>query len=159
MPKTKISKSNKKSTIQKKTVAKKQVVQRAKVSKKGKKQVADIVKNEVKVEIVKKEVKHIHFNDCGDGEGLVFMGCGGDLNDWVDFLSELIKDADSNFDVTTECEPFVQLRTTGGRIDLLLRFKHDGKIPIGALAMWRLRVRGCSWLSDYIVNYAEQHGF
>ncbi len=28
-----------------------------------------------------------------------------------------------------------------------------------SMAMWGLSFGDCSWISDYVVNYAEQHGF
>jgi hypothetical protein len=36
-------------------------------------------------------------------------------------------------------------------------FNKNGKHNIGKMAMWRLRFGDCSWVSDYIINYASQH--
>jgi hypothetical protein len=30
---------------------------------------------------------------------------------------------------------------------------------MGKLAIWRLAFGNCSWISDYLVNYADQHGY
>lgn len=93
-------------------------------------------------------------------EGLVFLGCGGDLQDWVDGIDgELKQFCELNcFD-----EKFL-LETTGGRHDIVVPFNEKlmGKIPIGRLAMWRiqfcLNCHKCSWISDYVNNYADHHG-
>lgn len=90
-------------------------------------------------------------------EGLVLLGCGGDLSEWIDGVSKLLKDegiADSEFQFT---EAF-KLTTTGGRVDLLLLFDW-AHVWQGKLTIWRIKFGDCSWLSDYKVNYAEQHGF
>mgnify|MGYP003318823713 CR=1 FL=1 len=94
-------------------------------------------------------------------EGLVFYGCGGDLQEWVDGITKwLVKAgiAESEKPEDNWETPF-SVVTTGGRIDLVLPFKDGAKINIGKLAIWRITVaRGdASWISDYVVNYADQH--
>jgi hypothetical protein len=70
-------------------------------------------------------------------EGIVLMGAGGDLNEWV--------------------KGVIVLKTSGGRTDLLLVIPDSSTLQIGKLAMWRLRFGDASWLSDYKFNYADQH--
>ncbi len=99
--------------------------------------------------------------ECQGGEGLVFFGCGGDLQEWVDGITKaLVKFgiAESEKPEDNWETPF-SVETTGGRVDLVLPFKDGAKINIGKLAIWRITVaRGdASWISDYIVNYADQH--
>jgi len=91
-------------------------------------------------------------------EGIVLMGCGGDLSEWVDGVSEILvkEQISGGFEKSFEPE-CIQLSTTDGRIDLIMIFKKDTDLKIGKLAMWRLRFGECSWLSDYIVNYARHH--
>lgn len=93
-------------------------------------------------------------------EGLVFLGAGGDPNEWINGVSELLSKEgvaeSSNSDILWD--RFFLTLTTGGRRDLLFLFKKDSSIDFGKLAMWRLRFGDCSWLSDYVVNYADQHG-
>lgn len=93
-------------------------------------------------------------------EGIVLLGAGGPLNDWINGVFGIWKDegmtkATSPSDVFADA---MVLKTTGGRTDLALVFKDGADLDMGKLAMWRLRFGDCSWISDYVVNYAEQHG-
>ncbi len=94
-----------------------------------------------------------------DKEGILFLGAGGDLNEWVEGISERLH-ADG---VTTSPKPednfseFYVLKTSGGRNDLLMVFAPEHKFDVGSLAVWRLRFGDNSWLSDYKVNHSEQH--
>ena len=92
-------------------------------------------------------------------EGLVILGCGGNLNEWIDGVTRILakenivpsaNPADS-FD-----DPFY-LKTTGGRTDLVMPFKKGAKINIRKLAIWRIKFGDTSWISDYIVNYEDQY--
>ena len=92
-------------------------------------------------------------------EGLVLLGAGGDLKEWVVGITKILKDegiakSDNPDEVWGE---IYKLNTTGGRTDLVLMFKGDS-LDIGKMAMWRIRYGDASWLSDYLVNYAEHHG-
>ena len=49
------------------------------------------------------------------------------------------------------------LTTTSGRRDLVMFFTNPSNLNIGKLALWRLRFGDCSWISVYLVNYADQH--
>ena len=49
------------------------------------------------------------------------------------------------------------INTSGGRTDLVMIFKTKSQLDIGKLAMWRLKFRDATWLSDYVVNYRDQH--
>lgn len=99
--------------------------------------------------------------DVAKHEGIVLLGCGGDLQEWIEGVTQSLIDAK----VTPLAKPeelfskFIKLTTTGGRTDLTLIFSTSPKINIGAMAMWRLRFGDCSWISDYLVNYASQHGY
>jgi hypothetical protein len=93
-----------------------------------------------------------------DKDGIVLLGCGGDLNEWIngvgtefneDSITE-IKDLDILFP-----ERYV-LTTSGGRIDLALVVDFN-VVNTGKLAMWRIRFGDCSWINDYIYNYANQY--
>lgn len=92
-------------------------------------------------------------------EGIVMLGAGGDLNEWVVGVSKSIHEfgAAPTSDPSSLWESAHRLTTTGGRTDLLLVLKKDSNLDIGKLAMWRLRFGDCSWLSDYVVNYADHH--
>lgn len=90
-------------------------------------------------------------------EGLVLLGTGGDLNEWITGVTDQLKQegiAKPSFQITHA----YQVNTTGGRTDLLLLFNWS-EVDTGKLAIWRIRFGDCSWLSDYVVNYADQHGY
>ncbi len=90
-------------------------------------------------------------------EGLVLLGTGGDLKEWVDGVTGILHEegiAKGNI-----FEQPILLTTTEGRQDMALIFIKGADIDLGKLAMWRIRFGDCSWISDYRVNYAEQHGF
>lgn len=85
-------------------------------------------------------------------EGLVIQGCGGDLNEWVDGINDLLTESGILCD--------------GDRFRNVFVFEHDGvtnllfdmedvKLNIGKLAIWRLRTHANfsgTWLSDYQYN-------
>lgn len=93
-------------------------------------------------------------------EGLVFLGCGGDLTEWVDGVFDQLKEdgviiKKANFsDVFEEA---IKLTTTGGRIDLAFVFVDGLLINLPKLAIWRIRWGDCCWASDYLENYVSQH--
>jgi hypothetical protein len=89
-------------------------------------------------------------------EGLVFLGCGGDLNEWYHGVVEEILEKEGLATRDDFQRPFF-LTTRRGRIDLVLPFAIDGKCDIGKLSMWRLRFGSCSWISDYVVNFKKNH--
>jgi hypothetical protein len=87
-----------------------------------------------------------------NNEGLIIQGCGGDLNEWVnginDILTEegILLDGDTFKDVVTF--------ENDGCTNLLFKMD-DVKLDVGKLAMWRLRSHstfGGYWLSDYLPN-------
>jgi hypothetical protein len=93
------------------------------------------------------------------GEGLVLLGAGGDLSDWINGVSGMLHEEG----IAGSAKPAdlwggaYALTTTGGRTDLVLTFKEDSPLDIGKLAMWRLNFGDASWISDYIENYSSQH--
>ena len=90
-----------------------------------------------------------------DIEGLVLLGAGGDLQEWVDGVTGMLNEQGiANGEVFTQ--PTV-LTTSGGRTDLALLFAEGADLDIGRLAMWRLSFGDASWISDYVVNYEDQH--
>ena len=85
-------------------------------------------------------------------EGLVLQGCGGDLQEWVDGINELLTEAGILLD--------------GSRFENVAVFQHEGltnllfplegaKLATGKLIKWRLQTHnqfGGTWLSDYVPN-------
>jgi len=91
-------------------------------------------------------------------EGLVFLGAGGDINQWITGVTnELNKSGIVTGTPDQIWQKAYKISTTGGRHDLILIFNPHAKFDMGKLAMWRLRFGDTSWISDYIVNYAKQH--
>lgn len=96
-----------------------------------------------------------------DKEGMVFLGAGGDIQEWIEGISTTLHERGISSAGRSDniWENAFQLTTTGGRVDLFLEFKGENNpLNIGKLAMWRLNFGDCSWWSDYTVNYAAQHG-
>lgn len=92
-----------------------------------------------------------------DSEGLIIQGCGGDLQEWVDGINEMLTEAGilQNGARFTDVSAFEHKGITS------LLFKMDGvDLNVGKLAMWRLQTHsqfGGTWLSDYVPN--KQGGF
>lgn len=87
-----------------------------------------------------------------NNEGLVIQGCGGDLQEWVDGINEMLTEADilKNGSMFENCYAFENENLTC----ILFPFK-DVQLDIGKLAMWRLQTHGQfggTWLSDYVPN-------
>lgn len=87
-----------------------------------------------------------------DEEGLILQGCGGDLQEWVDGINDLL---------TQE-----GILLNGTKFEHAATFQHDGltnllfsfegvQLNVGKLAMWRIQTHsqfGGTWLSDYVPN-------
>ncbi len=85
-------------------------------------------------------------------EGLVLQGCGGDLDEWVKGINDLLTEE--------------KILLEGSRIEDCLTFEHDGirclyfpleaaKLDMGKLTLWRLVMYenfNCVWFSDYVDN-------
>ena len=87
-------------------------------------------------------------------EGLVVLGAGGDLQELVDVISKSIKDVpnlveNQNIDVITN-----NIFKVEGEKDtityLVMELNPEAKINISMLAMWRLRMEGITWISDFV---------
>lgn len=87
-----------------------------------------------------------------DKEGLILLGCGGDLQEWLDGINEMLADAG--------------ILQNGSRFENIRSFQYEGltcllypfegvNLNIGKLAMWRLQTHanlGGTWLSDFVPN-------
>jgi len=86
-------------------------------------------------------------------EGIILQGCGGELQEWVDGVNEMLTKEgillnESKF---SKIDAFKHDDLT----NLLFHFTDDVKLNIGKLAMWRLKTHGAfggTWLSDYVPN-------
>ena len=87
-----------------------------------------------------------------DREGLILQGCGGDPQEWLEGINEMLTDAGilrngSRFEQASlfECD---------GHTNMLFDFE-GVDLDVGKLAMWRLTTYGTiggTWLSDYVPN-------
>lgn len=89
-----------------------------------------------------------------DQEGLIIQGCGGDLQEWVDGINQMLTDAGILLDGSAFRAENVSVFQHEGLTNLLFSFE-DAKLNMGKLAMWRLQNHeqfGGTWLSDYVPN-------
>ena len=72
----------------------------------------------------------------GDQEGLVLQGCGGDLQEWVDGINQILTEEG----ILKKGARFEEAYTFehDGLTCLLFPFKEDMQIEVGKLAAWRL---------------------
>lgn len=87
-----------------------------------------------------------------DSEGLIIQGCGGDLQEWIDGVNEMLTKAE----ILQNGSKFenVSVFQNGDITNLLFDFE-GVDIYVGKLAMWRLQTHsdfGGTWLSDYVPN-------
>ena len=93
-------------------------------------------------------------------EGLILQGCGGDVQEWLDGINDLLQE--NGILLYGDRFEEVSVFRHNERTNLLLDF--DGvRLDIGKLARWRLQTYGLfggTWLSDYVENqlggFAEQ---
>lgn len=92
-------------------------------------------------------------------EGICFLGTGGELKEWINGINDLLNQEGIGQGTTQDkFQGVYSTKTSGGRADLILIFKtKSAAVDIGKMAMWRLRFGDTSWLSDYVVNYKNQH--
>lgn len=88
-----------------------------------------------------------------DEEGLVLQGCGGDLQEWIDGINDLLTNEGILFGDTKFSK--VSVFKHEDLTNLLFHFTDDVKLHIGKLAVWRIATHdtfGGTWLSDYVDN-------
>ena len=101
-------------------------------------------------------VKRIEMQDLLDydgREGLILQGCGGDPQEWIDGINNLLTEQGilregTKFD-SEDCAVF----NNGGITCILYEITEKVKISIGKLAIWRTRTHdnfGGTWLSDFV---------
>jgi hypothetical protein len=86
-------------------------------------------------------------------EAIVFMGAGGEIQEWIDGISKILKEEE----IMTPGEDWYVMTTTDGRIELVMPLPAE-KVNLGKLAIWKIKFGDGSWWSDYRVNYWGQHG-
>ena len=78
----------------------------------------------------------------GDQEGLILQGCGGDPQEWLDGINQILTEE--------------SILKKGAGFEEAYIFEHGGlTCLLFRLAMWRLQTHphfGGTWLSDYVPN-------
>lgn len=90
-----------------------------------------------------------------DKEALIIQGCGGDLNEWVDGINDMLTEdgilqKKTKFDADN-VRTFQHNKCTC----LLFPFDESVKLSMGLLSLWRIRTHEqfCgTWLSDFVPN-------
>ncbi len=101
------------------------------------------------------EIKNITTDDlrCMNGkEGLILQGCGGEVQEWVDGINEILKDNSILLD-DTKFESVSVFQNDG--VTCILYPFDNVHLDVGKLAMWRLQSYTAfagTWLSDYVDN-------
>ena len=89
----------------------------------------------------------------GDLECLILQGCGGDPQEWLDGINEIL----AQECILKKGAGFEEAYTFrhDGLTCMLFPFKEDMELDVGRLAAWRLAsysTFGGKWLSDYVPN-------
>lgn len=85
-------------------------------------------------------------------EGLILQGCGGETQEWVDGINEMLTDKGILLD-NTKFENVSVFKSDG--VTCILYPFEDVHIDVGKIAMWRLQSYTAfagTWLSDYVEN-------
>ena len=88
-----------------------------------------------------------------DKEGLILQGCGGDLQEWIDGVNEMLTESGILLN-GTKFEKVYAFQNDN-LTNLLYPFE-DVELSMGKLAMWRIASYPqfySTWLSDYVPNY------
>ena len=88
-----------------------------------------------------------------DKEALILQGCGGDLQEWIDGVNEMLTESGILLN-GTKFEKVYAFQNDN-LTNLLYPFE-DVELSIGKLAMWRIATHTQFygiWLSDYVPNY------
>lgn len=102
------------------------------------------------------EIKNITTNDLrrmNGKEGLILQGCGGEVQEWVDGINDMLREAEILLDNTKFSDARVFINK--GLTNILFIFDENVHLNTGKLAMWRLATHsdfGGTWLTDYVDN-------
>lgn len=101
------------------------------------------------------EIRSVSLHDLrkmNDSEGLILQGCGGDLQEWVNGINDMLTESG----ILQNESRFEKAYSFHNEDLTCLLFPFDDvQLDIGKLAMWRLQTHeqfGGTWLSDYVPN-------
>jgi len=112
-------------------------------------------------------IDEMKFEDVpADAFGIVLLGCTIDTpqqqQDWVNGITEFLNEnevvTESFSNVSSEhlWESITYSTSTGGRTDLTF-IGDPARFNIGRFAMVRIAMTNCSWVEDWLVNYADDY--
>lgn len=102
-----------------------------------------------------KAIKADELRRMTDKEGLILQGCGGDLNEWVDGINEMLTEDGILQKKTKFNADNVRTFEHNNSTCLLFPFDDSVKLSMSQLAMWRLKTHEQfygTWLSDFVPN-------
>ncbi len=101
------------------------------------------------------EIKNITTNDLrrmNGKEGLILQGCGGEVQEWVDGINNMLTESGILLD-DTKFESVSVFQNDG--VTCILYPFENVHLDVGKLAMWGLQSYTAfagTWLSDYVDN-------
>ena len=101
-------------------------------------------------------IKRINVKDLLDyegKEGLILQGCGGDPQEWIDGINEMLTKQEILLDGTKFENENCAVFGNDGSTCILFQFTEGTNLNVGKLAMWRLGTHqnlGGTWLSDFV---------
>ena len=100
-----------------------------------------------------KDIQKEDLRKMSDKEGIIFQGCGGDVQEWIDGINDMLTKENILLDNTKFNDV---TRFSNGEVTcLMFEFSDDVKINMGKLAIWRISTHeafGGTWVSDYVEN-------
>lgn len=97
-----------------------------------------------------KKIKIEELRTMQDKEALILRGCGGNLQEWTDGISEELR---SKGILKGKFQNFLTFKDENSTC---LLFPFEGaELDVGKLAVWRMRTAGMyggTWLSDFVEN-------
>ncbi len=101
------------------------------------------------------DIKNVSLHELrkmNNSEGLILQGCGGDLQEWVDGINDMLTESG----ILQNESRFEKAYTFNNEELTCLLFPFDDvQLDVGKLAMWRLQTHemfGGTWLTDYVEN-------
>lgn len=86
-------------------------------------------------------------------EGIILQGCGGDPQEWLDGINNILTEEKILLDGTRFSD--VSVFENKGLTNILFPFDNSVHTDTGRLAVWRLATHnnfGGTWLTDYVEN-------
>ena len=98
-----------------------------------------------------KDITAAELRTMKDRGGIIFQGCGGEAQEWIDGINKLLTD-ENILDDGTKFKDIERFNDGHGTC-LLFPFSEDVKLNMGKFAIWRIKTNdsfGGMWLSDYV---------